>query len=132
MNCCRILKMLLLPNRRLHFYVLKLYAKKRKMDEMIFARYYRSSLSFFAALLSFANNFVISRLTASSRFWAILNKKNVIFFRLIKKQSFVLMFQDKFHILISIIQKICTNNCTNNKMNEVRCYVHLMDTPEKP
>lgn len=42
------------------------------------------------------------------------------------------MLQDEFHILISIVKKIGTNRCANDKMNKIRGYVHLMDTPEEP
>ena len=42
------------------------------------------------------------------------------------------MLQDEFHILISIVEKVSTNCCANDKMNKIRCDVHLMDTPEEP
>jgi len=85
MHYCKKLKMLLLQNLRLHFYVLKLYLNKENNyikvnDFFVFA--YRSSLSFLLAFLSLANNLLISRLTASSRFCAILRRKKNFFYDL--------------------------------------------------
>jgi hypothetical protein len=94
MHYCKKLKMLLLQNLRLHFYVLKLYLNKEdkknnyiRIERLFFS--YRSSLSFLLAFLSLAYNLVISRLTASSRFCAILRRKRIFYdLYLIQKKMF--------------------------------------------
>lgn len=42
------------------------------------------------------------------------------------------MFQNEFHIRVSIVEKIGANDGTNDKINKIWGDIHLMNTPEKP